>query len=54
MAEDEIAERSRGPSQAGGAHLRPRAQPESVKLCVKHGIEIVYHASFADEEALDC
>jgi hypothetical protein len=24
-----------------------------VKQCVRHGIEIIYHASFADEEALD-
>ena len=26
---------------------------ESVKQCVRHGIEMIYHASFADEEALD-
>ena len=26
---------------------------KSVKQCVKHGIEIIYHASFTDEEALD-
>ncbi len=26
---------------------------ESVKMCVRHGINIVYHASYADEEALD-
>lgn len=26
---------------------------ESVKQCVRHGIEIIFHASFADEEALD-
>jgi len=32
------------------AHAR---SAESVKLCVKHGIEIIYHASFADEQALD-
>ncbi|HVL58752.1 MAG TPA: amidohydrolase family protein [Burkholderiaceae bacterium] len=32
------------------AHAR---SSKSVKQCVKHGIEIVYHASFADEEALD-
>ena len=25
----------------------------SIKKCVKHGIELVYHASFTDEEALD-
>lgn len=32
------------------AHAR---SSESVKLCVRHGIELVFHASFADEEALD-
>jgi imidazolonepropionase-like amidohydrolase len=32
------------------AHAR---SSESVKLCVRHGIEMVYHASFADDEALD-
>jgi imidazolonepropionase-like amidohydrolase len=32
------------------AHAR---SSESVKQCVRHGIELVYHASFADEEALD-
>jgi imidazolonepropionase-like amidohydrolase len=26
---------------------------ESIKQCVRHGIELIYHASFADEEALD-
>jgi imidazolonepropionase-like amidohydrolase len=32
------------------AHAR---SAESVKMCVRHGVEIIYHASFADEEALD-
>jgi len=32
------------------AHAR---SAESVKICVRLGIEIIYHASFADEEALD-
>jgi len=32
------------------AHAR---SSESVKLCVRHGIELIFHASFADEEALD-
>ena len=32
------------------AHAR---SAESVKMCVRHGIEIIYHATFADEEALD-
>lgn len=32
------------------AHAR---SAESVKQCVRHGIEIIFHASFADEQALD-
>jgi imidazolonepropionase-like amidohydrolase len=32
------------------AHAR---SSDSVTQCVRHGIELVYHASFADEEALD-
>jgi imidazolonepropionase-like amidohydrolase len=32
------------------AHAR---SSESVKQCIRHGIEVIYHASFADEEALD-
>ena len=32
------------------AHARSK---ESIKQCVKHGIDYIYHASFADEEALD-
>jgi imidazolonepropionase-like amidohydrolase len=32
------------------AHAR---SAESVKMCVRLGIEIIYHASYADEEALD-
>ena len=30
-----------------------RARTWSIKQCVKQGIEVIYHASFADEEALD-
>ena len=32
------------------AHAR---SAEAVKMCVRHGIEIIYHANYADEEALD-
>lgn len=32
------------------AHAR---SSESVKQCIRHGVEVIYHASFADEEALD-
>lgn len=53
MSDEEIAmavseTRRRGRSLA--AHAR---SAESIKLCVKHGIETIYHASFTDEEALD-
>ena len=32
------------------AHAR---SADSVKMCIRHGVEIIYHASYADEEALD-
>jgi imidazolonepropionase-like amidohydrolase len=32
------------------AHAR---SADSVKMCVRHGLGIIYHANFADEEALD-
>lgn len=32
------------------AHARSAG---SVKLCVKHGIKVIYHANFVDDEALD-
>lgn len=53
MSDEEIAmavseTKRRGRSLA--AHAR---SAESIKLCVKYGIETIYHASFTDEEALD-
>ncbi len=53
MADEEIA---MAVSEAKLRHKRVAAHArscESVKQCVRHGIEIIYHASFADEEALD-
>jgi imidazolonepropionase-like amidohydrolase len=32
------------------AHAR---SAESVKMCLRHGVDIVYHASYVDDEALD-
>ena len=32
------------------AHAR---SAESVRMCVRHGVEIIYHASYADEQTLD-
>ncbi|MFG5776967.1 amidohydrolase family protein [Comamonas sp. J-3] len=53
FSEDEIAMLAQEAKRYGkriAAHAR---SSESVKQCVRHGIEMVYHASFADEEALD-
>ncbi len=53
MSEEEIAMAVRETKMRGkrvAAHAR---SCESIKQCVRHGIEIVYHASFTDEEALD-
>lgn len=40
-------------AQARGKRVAAHARSaESVKLCVKHGVEIVYHATLSDDEAL--
>jgi imidazolonepropionase-like amidohydrolase len=53
FSEEEIAMATAEAQRLGkrvAAHAR---SAESVKQCVRHGIEVIYHASFADEEALD-
>ncbi len=53
MSEGEIAMAVAEAHRRGkrvAAHAR---SSESVKQCIRHGIEIIFHASFADEEALD-
>jgi imidazolonepropionase-like amidohydrolase len=53
MAEDEIAmavKEAKARGKVLAAHAR---SSESVKQCVRHGIQNIYHASFCDEEALD-
>jgi imidazolonepropionase-like amidohydrolase len=53
MTDEEIAVAVKEATVRGkrvSAHAR---SAESVKQCVRHGIEIIYHASFADQEALD-
>ena len=41
-------------ARAGAVRMCAHARSaESVKMCVRHGIGIIYHANFADEEALD-
>ena len=53
MAEEEVAmavREARVRNKSLSAHARSSG---SIKQCVRHGIGIIYHASFADEEALD-
>lgn len=53
FTEEEVATLAMEAKRQGkriAAHAR---SAESVKQCVRHGIELVFHASFADEEALD-
>jgi imidazolonepropionase-like amidohydrolase len=41
-------------ARAGGVRVCAHARSaESVKMCIRHGIDIIYHANFSDEEALD-
>ena len=53
FSEEEIAMLAAEARRAGkrvAAHARSSV---SVKQCVRHGFELVFHASFADDEALD-
>ena len=54
MSDEEVAMAVKEAQDARQARLAAHARScESIKQCVRHGIEIIYHASFADEEALD-
>ncbi len=53
MAEEEVAmavKEAKCRNKVVAAHARSAG---SVKQCVRHGIQNIYHASFTDEEALD-
>jgi len=53
FSQEEIAMLAAEAKLAGkrvAAHARSN---ESVKECIKHGFELIFHASFADDEALD-
>jgi imidazolonepropionase-like amidohydrolase len=53
MADDEVAavaEVARERGKRVAAHAR---SAESVKMCVRHGVDVIYHATCADEEAKD-
>jgi imidazolonepropionase-like amidohydrolase len=53
MTDDEVAavcEVARAHERVVAAHAR---SAESIKMCVRHGVDVIYHASYADDEALD-
>jgi imidazolonepropionase-like amidohydrolase len=53
MSEEEVAmavREARCRNKQLAAHAR---SSDSIRQCVRHGIEFIYHASFADNEALD-
>jgi imidazolonepropionase-like amidohydrolase len=53
MSESEVAaaaEVVRAHGKRMSAHAR---SAEAVKMCVRHGVRVIYHANFADEAALD-
>ena len=53
MSDEEVAmavSEARIRNKSLAAHARSSG---SIKQCVRHGIGVIYHASFADEEALD-
>lgn len=53
MTDDEVAavcEVARAHRRVVAAHAR---SAESVKMCLRHGVEVIYHATCADDEALD-
>src|SRR4029079_2502394 len=53
MTDDEVAavcEVARAHERVVAAHAR---SAEWIKMCVRHGVEVIYHATCADAEALD-
>ncbi|MBM82502.1 MAG: cytosine deaminase [Planctomycetaceae bacterium] len=53
MSESEVAAAAEVVHAHGkrmSAHAR---SAEAVKLCVRHGVKVIYHANFVDEEAID-
>ena len=53
FSEEEIAMLSQEAKRYGKRMAAHARSSESVKQCVRHGIEMIFHGSFADEEALD-
>jgi imidazolonepropionase-like amidohydrolase len=53
MSDEEAAMAVREAKRRGLRVCAHARSAESVRMCVRHGIEIIYHASYADEETLD-
>lgn len=54
MSEEEVAMAVREARRKPGIRVCSHARStESIKMSLRHGIDIIYHASFVDDEALD-
>jgi imidazolonepropionase-like amidohydrolase len=53
FSEEEIAMLAQEAKRFGKRMAAHARSSESVKQCVRHGIEMIFHGSFADEQALD-
>jgi imidazolonepropionase-like amidohydrolase len=53
MADDEVAAAMREVKIRGKRGIAHARSSESVKQALRHGIDLIYHASFVDNEALD-
>ncbi|MGF1611806.1 MAG: amidohydrolase family protein [Kiloniellales bacterium] len=53
MSEEEIVMAVSEAKRRGKRVCAHARSTESIKQCIRHGIEIIYHASYADEETLD-
>jgi imidazolonepropionase-like amidohydrolase len=53
FSEEEVAMLASEAKRYGKRMAAHARSSESVKMCVRHGIDLIFHASFADEEALD-
>jgi imidazolonepropionase-like amidohydrolase len=53
MLDEEVAAAMREVKMRGKRGIAHARSSESVKQALRHGIELIYHASFADNEALD-
>ncbi len=53
MSDEEVAMCAEEAHRRGKRICAHARSAESVKMCIRHGIEIIYHASFIDDEGLD-